>query len=168
MYYCKHIQERRALKSLVFQVGVYTWLPQIWGFGFGSSISRTKLFTNKQFHLFFFSRDEFGNNCLQIACIFTKIILQHAWSHAVASLKWKFVKPVKSYQSNIPLLERHVFFPVSLIDQLQQQPLGTADQEASTTCIMHYKMWCICILRLYINVHCQEVASYFLPIIHWT
>jgi len=42
---------------------------------------------------------------------------------------------VKSYQSNIPLLERHVFFPVSLIDQLQQQPLGTADQEASTTCI---------------------------------
>ena len=69
MYYCKYIQERQALKSLVFQVGVYTWLPQIWGFGFGSSISRTKLFTNKQFHLFFFSRDEFGNNCLQIACI---------------------------------------------------------------------------------------------------
>ena len=43
----------------------------------------------------------------------------------------------------IPLLGLHVFFPVSLIDQLQQQPLGTADQEASATCTMHYSMWCI-------------------------
>jgi hypothetical protein len=53
----------------------------------------------------------------------------------------KFCKTSESSaEINIPLLGLHVFFLVSLIDQLQQQSLGTADQEASATCTIHYNM----------------------------
>lgn len=93
---------------------------------------RTKVFINV-FHLFFLQRIK-----RDLVIIYSNNIAACCCSSQVKNWKKSEIKRL-----NIPLLELHVFFPVSLIDQLRQQHLGTAYQEVSTTCAMHYKMWYI-------------------------